>query len=138
MPTSLPYFDFKRLIERAAVRRTFHCLKSHDGSSFIDIFLMDVFTVSCGNTSLIYQKDFDVAYEHNTGAGKAVLTVTGAGAYSGSKSVSFTIKGIPLKELLFLIFFPNVILAFLSSLDLSATSICFLIERESFYNIRIN
>ena len=57
----------------------------------------DVFTVSCGNTSLIYQKDFDVAYEHNTGAGKAVLTVTGAGAYSGSKSVSFTIKGIPLK-----------------------------------------
>lgn len=57
----------------------------------------DVFTVFCGNTCLIYQKDFEISYENNTGVGKASITVTGTGSYSGSKSASFQIKGIALK-----------------------------------------
>ena len=58
----------------------------------------DVFTVSCGNTSLVFQKDFEVSYEYNDRIGKAFITVTGIGAYSGSKSAAFQIKGAALKS----------------------------------------
>jgi len=57
----------------------------------------DVFTVSCANTSLVCQKDFDVSYEYNKEIGKATMTITGIGAYSGSKSAAFQIKGAALK-----------------------------------------
>lgn len=57
----------------------------------------DVFTVSCGNESLICQKDFELTYEKNIGTGKAVLTVTGLGFYQGKKTASFRITGEALK-----------------------------------------
>ena len=48
-------------------------------------------TVKYGSTVLSQGTDYTVAYSNNINAGKATVTVTGKGNYSGSKSVNFTI-----------------------------------------------
>jgi len=69
----------------------------------------NVYTVSCGNASLIYGQDFDVAYENDGGAGKAQLTIIGKGQYVGRKSVSFQIMGTPLNAGSFIVTLENKI-----------------------------
>lgn len=53
----------------------------------------DTFTVKCGNVFLKYNKDYTVSYRNNDRVGKAELIITGMGEYSGSKTVTFNIKG---------------------------------------------
>ena len=48
-------------------------------------------TVQNGDTVLKKGTDYSVTYYNNTNAGKATVTVTGKGIYSGSKSVDFNI-----------------------------------------------
>ena len=55
----------------------------------------DVFTVMSGKTCLIYKKDYEISYVNNDGVGKATLIVQGIGAYSGTKTASFQITGLP-------------------------------------------
>lgn len=47
--------------------------------------------VKYANKVLTAGKDYDVAYVNNTKVGKATITITGKGDYSGKKSVTFTI-----------------------------------------------
>lgn len=47
--------------------------------------------VKYANKVLTAGKDYDVAYVNNTKVGKATITITGKGNYSGKKSVTFTI-----------------------------------------------
>ena len=44
------------------------------------------------NEQLIENKDYIVSYSDNINAGTATVTITGIGAYSGSKNVTFTIE----------------------------------------------
>ena len=53
----------------------------------------DTFTVKCGGVILKPDVDYKVSYRGNDRIGKAELVVTGAGAYAGSKTVTFNIKG---------------------------------------------
>lgn len=53
----------------------------------------DTFTVKCGNVFLRYKKDYTIDYRNNNRVGKAELIITGMGEYSGSKTVTFNIKG---------------------------------------------
>lgn len=53
----------------------------------------DTFTVKCGGIILKPGQDYTVSYRGNDRVGKAEMTVTGAGMYAGSKTVSFNIKG---------------------------------------------
>lgn len=53
----------------------------------------DVFTVSFGETGLIYQKDFTVRYKNNDCAGKATIIIEGVNNYVGTKAVPFQIVG---------------------------------------------
>ena len=53
----------------------------------------DVFVVKYGNTSLVYEKDFDVQYQNDTQAGKATLVIKGKGEYYGSKSITYILTG---------------------------------------------
>lgn len=53
----------------------------------------ELFTVKNGKKYLLYGKDYVISYANNTAVGKATLTVTGIGEYSGSKSTNFTITG---------------------------------------------
>ena len=53
----------------------------------------DIFTVKCGTTMLIRDKDYVVSYANNGGAGTANMTITGIGEYAGSKTVSFKLTG---------------------------------------------
>lgn len=55
-----------------------------------------VYTVSCGNVSLIYGQDFDVIYENDRGVGKAQMTIIGKGAYVGTKTAPFQLIGTKL------------------------------------------
>ena len=50
-------------------------------------------TVKLGNKVLTYGKNYVVSYDANEKVGNATVTVTGTGAYMGSKNVSFKIKG---------------------------------------------
>lgn len=50
-------------------------------------------TVKDGAVTLVKDTDYTVAYENNTNAGTAKVTVTGKGKYAGTKTVEFTIKG---------------------------------------------
>lgn len=54
----------------------------------------DTFTVKCGGVILKPEVDYKVSYRGNDRIGKAELIVTGAGAYAGSKTVTFNIKGV--------------------------------------------
>lgn len=56
----------------------------------------DVFTVSAGNDGLVCQRDFEVSYDKNSGAGNALMIITGMGDYVGVKSAVFQIKGMKL------------------------------------------
>lgn len=58
----------------------------------------DIYTVRCGNKSLVYGRDYTVSYQNNEGVGTAALVITGKGSYSGSKSVSFQITGNAFKS----------------------------------------
>lgn len=53
----------------------------------------DIFTVKCGGVILKPGKDYTVGYRDNDKVGRAELIVTGKGAYAGSKTVAFHIKG---------------------------------------------
>ena len=48
-------------------------------------------TVTLGSDTLVEDTDYTVAYEDNTNAGTATVTLTGIGDYTGTKSASFTI-----------------------------------------------
>ena len=48
-------------------------------------------TVSNDSGSLVEGADFDVAYTDNINAGKATVTITGKGKYTGTKTAEFTI-----------------------------------------------
>jgi len=47
--------------------------------------------VTLDGKKLVFNTDYTVAYGNNTDAGTAMVTVTGKGRYTGSKTVSFTI-----------------------------------------------
>jgi hypothetical protein len=53
----------------------------------------DVFTVKLGSGYLKYGQDFEIEYENNNAVGKATMTITGIGDYTGSKSINFNITG---------------------------------------------
>lgn len=53
----------------------------------------DVFTVKCGKTFLVPQRDYTVSYRNNDKVGKAELIITGNGEYVGTKTVTFNITG---------------------------------------------
>lgn len=48
-------------------------------------------TVTLDGKTLVFNTDYTVAYRNNTDAGTAMITVTGQGSYTGSKTVGFTI-----------------------------------------------
>lgn len=53
----------------------------------------DVFTVKYGNTFLEPGRDYTVGYRNHDRVGKAELIVTGNGAYVGTKTAAFQVKG---------------------------------------------
>ena len=53
-------------------------------------------TVTLGDVTLSAGTDYTVSYKNNINAGKATVTVTGKGAYSGTAKGSFTITATPL------------------------------------------
>lgn len=55
-------------------------------------------TVTLGKNILVRDKDYSVSYTDNLFAGKATVTVTGIGEYSGKKSSTFNITGIPISK----------------------------------------
>ena len=56
-------------------------------------------TVSYGKKTLTKDTDYTVTYESNTVPGKATVTVTGKGNYSGSKNLGFTITKKNMEEI---------------------------------------
>jgi len=54
--------------------------------------LKPVPVVKVGTTALKRDTDYQVSYKNNINAGKATLTIKGIGKYTGSKSITFTIK----------------------------------------------
>ena len=60
--------------------------------SFTGKPLQTAFTVTLDGVALKPGEDYTVEYENNTRVGVATATLTGAGQYRGSASVSFTIK----------------------------------------------
>lgn len=48
-----------------------------------------------GETTLVQNTDYTLAYENNTNAGTAKVIVTGIGKYGGTKTLEFSIKGRP-------------------------------------------
>ena len=49
-------------------------------------------TIKAGKKQLTLNKDYTISYKNNTNVGTASVTVTGIGAYSGVKTVTFRIK----------------------------------------------
>ena len=54
-------------------------------------------TVKDGDKVLVKDTDYTVAYDKNTNAGTATVTITGIGNYTGKASASFTITGKSIK-----------------------------------------
>ncbi len=52
-------------------------------------------TVKDGSKTLKEGTDYKLSYKNNTNSGTATITITGAGNYSGTKDVTFTIKAKP-------------------------------------------
>lgn len=48
-------------------------------------------TVKLGQTTLVKDTDYTVAYANNTNVGKATVTITGKGSYTGTKTAEFDI-----------------------------------------------
>ena len=48
-------------------------------------------TVKLSNNTLISGKDYTVSYSNNVNIGKATVTITGKGVYTGSKTINFSI-----------------------------------------------
>ena len=55
-------------------------------------------TVKDGQVTLNADADYTVAYQNNVEAGKATVTITGQGNYTGIKTLSFTIKGTSIED----------------------------------------
>ena len=55
-------------------------------------------TVTFGEETLVEGTDYDVIYENNVTIGKATVTITGKGSYTGSVTKTFTIQPIPMKD----------------------------------------
>ncbi|MDE7253586.1 MAG: BspA family leucine-rich repeat surface protein [Acetatifactor sp.] len=53
----------------------------------------NVFTVKAGKEYLLYGRDYTVSYGNHRNVGTATMIFTGKGDYTGSKSVTFQIKG---------------------------------------------
>ena len=53
--------------------------------------------VTFGGTTLVEGTDYEVAYANNVNAGTATLTLTGKGAYAGTKTVEFPISAKSIK-----------------------------------------
>lgn len=58
-----------------------------------EVLTPDTFIVKYGNTVLRCGRDYTVSYRNNDRVGKAELIVTGIGAYAGTKTAPFNIKG---------------------------------------------
>ncbi|MCH5260047.1 MAG: InlB B-repeat-containing protein [Lachnospiraceae bacterium] len=59
-------------------------------------------TVTYNKKTLTQGKDYTVTYTNNRNAGTAGVTLTGIGAYSGTKTVTFNIKGLSItKDIVF-------------------------------------
>ena len=58
----------------------------------------NVYVVKNGSDYLIEGTDYEVTYSNNRSVGTATMTITGIGEYSGSKSVTFKITGIPFAD----------------------------------------
>lgn len=58
-------------------------------------------TVTYNKKKLVKNRDYTVAYTNNCNAGTAGVTITGKGTYTGTKTVTFTIKGTNIKEMIF-------------------------------------
>ena len=55
--------------------------------------------VKVGSTTLEYEKDYTVSYNNNTNAGKATVTITGKGNYTGTApAAEFTINPASIKD----------------------------------------
>lgn len=55
-------------------------------------------TVSMGKKTLSKDVDYIIHYENNVNAGKGSVIISGIGEYSGTKTVTFDIVGIPLSK----------------------------------------
>lgn len=62
-------------------------------------------TVKVGKTTLKKNTDYTVAYKNNTKPGKATVTITGKGNYTGKKTVTFKI--VPKKQTLSRVYSPK-------------------------------
>lgn len=49
-------------------------------------------TVKLGGKTLMKNTDYSIAYKSNTNCGKATITITGKGGYTGTKTATFIIK----------------------------------------------
>ena len=58
----------------------------------------EVTSVTCGNTLLNKGGDYTVSYSDNRAAGTAKVIISGMGAYSGAKEVTFTIYAVDLSK----------------------------------------
>lgn len=58
-------------------------------------------TVTYNKKKLVRNRDYTVAYTNNCNAGTAGVTITGKGSYTGTKTVTFTIKGTNIKGMVF-------------------------------------
>jgi hypothetical protein len=61
------------------------------GQTYTGKLLTPAVTVRIGDAALVADRDYTVAYANNVNPGNATVTVTGIGAYTGSKLASFTI-----------------------------------------------
>ena len=83
-----------RLQSQTAVRNVVD--KTYTGSS-----ITQQPVVTYGNYTMIQGKDYTLSYKNNKKVGKATMTITGKGNYTGSATVSFKIlpKGTSVKKL---------------------------------------
>lgn len=62
------------------------------GQAYTGKAVTPAFTVTCAGKVLAKDKDYTIAYSSNVNAGTAVITITGKGDYTGTKTVSFPIS----------------------------------------------
>ena len=60
--------------------------------TYIGSALTPTVTVKDGETTLAITTDYTVSYSNNTSGGTAIVTITGEGNYSGTRTVNFTIN----------------------------------------------
>ncbi|MBR5579478.1 MAG: hypothetical protein IKW28_10855, partial [Lachnospiraceae bacterium] len=52
-----------------------------------------IYTVKCGNTQLLYGRDFYTTYQNDHTVGTATMTIHGKGNYQGTKAINFKLTG---------------------------------------------